>query len=149
MYIRTNSENKDFTNLVRLLDEDLKIRDGEDHALYARYNKTGSLNHVIVAYDKNNAVASGALRELDKTTIELKRMFVVESKRRMGLAGGMVKELEKWAKELGYKTCVLETGKAQPEAIALYFKMGYERTDNYGPYAGLGNSICFRKIISH
>jgi putative acetyltransferase len=147
MYVRTNSENKDFIELVRLLDEDLKIRDGEDHAFYASFNKTGSLKHVIVAYENNNAVACGALRDFNKTTVELKRMFVVENKRRMGLASGMVNELEKWAKELGYKTCVLETGKEQPEAIGLYLKMGFELTEKYGQYAGMGNSVCFRKVI--
>ena len=34
--IRTNSENKDFIKLVRLLDFDLEKRDGVDHSFFAQ-----------------------------------------------------------------------------------------------------------------
>ncbi len=54
----------------------------------------------------------------------------------------------KWASELGYTSCVLETGKRQPEAIALYTKNGYKIIPNYEQYEGVENSVCFRKIIS-
>lgn len=33
--IRTDSDNQDFTELVRLLDADLAERDGNEHAFYA------------------------------------------------------------------------------------------------------------------
>ena len=55
--------------------------------------------------------------------------------------------LEKWASELGYKKAILETGKGQPEAIALYQKAGYQIIENYGPYKGLDNSVCMGKNI--
>ena len=57
-------------------------------------------------------------------------------------------ELEAWAAELSYSKCILETGKRQPEAIALYLKQGYVNIPNYGQYAGVDNSVCFEKIIS-
>jgi putative acetyltransferase len=56
-------------------------------------------------------------------------------------------ELEAWAAELGYPKCVLETGKRQPEAIALYEKQGYQRISNYGQYIGVENSVCFEKVL--
>ncbi len=56
-------------------------------------------------------------------------------------------ELEKWAAELGYNKCVLETGKKQPEAIALYKRSGYKIIPNYGQYIGIENSVCFEKAI--
>ena len=41
--IRTDSENKDFIELVRHLDAELAIRDGDDHAFYAQFNKIAKL----------------------------------------------------------------------------------------------------------
>ncbi len=57
-------------------------------------------------------------------------------------------ELEFWATEMSYEKCVLETGKRQPEAIALYAKNGYKVMRNYGQYAGIENSICFEKALN-
>ena len=54
--IRTNSDNSDFQLLVRDLDLELKIRDGEDHAFYAQYNKTYSIKYLLLAYEINPLV---------------------------------------------------------------------------------------------
>jgi putative acetyltransferase len=64
-----------------------------------------------------------------------------------GIAAQILNELEKWAKELNYKKCVLETGHKQPEAIALYKKNGYKQIPNYGQYIGIENSVCFEKLL--
>jgi putative acetyltransferase len=50
---RTNSDDIDFKNLVVLLDQDLAIRDGEDHAFYNQFNKTDKIKHVIVFYEND------------------------------------------------------------------------------------------------
>src|SRR5436190_20668609 len=118
--IRTDSANKDFTELVSLLDADLKIRDGEDHAFYAQYNKTDKIKHVIVAYQNGFPVGCGAIKAYLLEVAEVKRMFVRPEFRGQGIAGRILKELESWAPELGFQQLILETGKAQPEAIALY-----------------------------
>ena len=146
-YLRTNSENNDFIELVKLLDAELRIRDGADNAFYAQFNKIDAIRNAIVAYDNQMPVACGAFKPFDEHSVEVKRMYVVEEKRRQGLAEGVLTELEKWASELGYKILVLETGKKQPEAIRLYTKSGYQVTENYGQYKGVENSVCFRKII--
>lgn len=146
-YVRTDSQNPDFSGLVRLLDADLAIRDGEDHAFYAQFNKTHLLRHAMVAYNDGVPVACGALKPFDEQSIEVKRMYVAEEQRRKGFAKGVLMELEKWAAELGCRHLVLETGKNQPEAIGLYKNMGYEVTDNYGQYIGIDNSVCFRKTL--
>lgn len=146
-YLRTSSENKDFVELVKLLDAELKVRDGDDHAFYAQFNKTDSIRNAVVVYDKELPVACGAIKAFDPDSAEVKRMYVVEGKRRMGLAKGVLAELEKWAAELGYKNLVLETGKNQPEALQLYKSTGYLVTENYGQYRGVENSVCFRKQL--
>lgn len=145
---RTNSDNTDFIQLVRELDTDLAIRDGDEHAFYAQLNTTQNLNTVIVIYDGELAVGIGALREYEPGLMEIKRMYVLPEKRGLGIASQVLIALEGWAKELGYKKCVLETGKKQPEAIALYHKNNYTVIPNYGKYAGVENSVCFEKIIN-
>ena len=79
--------------------------------------------------------------------MEVKRMYTLPDFRGKGIATIVLQELEKWAKELRMEKCMLETGKRQPEAIALYTKNGYRLIPNYGQYAGVENSVCFEKLL--
>ncbi len=144
---RTNSDNSDFRNLVALLDQDLAIRDGEEHAFYAQFNRVTHIHHVVVAYKNEEAVGCGAFKEYAAAIAEIKRMFVLPQHRGHGIAGLILTELEQWAKELHYTSCILETGMKQPEAIRLYQKSGYSIIPNYGQYAGVENSVCMQKEI--
>jgi putative acetyltransferase len=147
-FIRTNSENKYFQELVRELDADLKIRDGADHTFYSQFNKIDKIRHAIVAFDNEVPVGCGAIKELSNDSMEVKRMYVPPSKRGTGIATAILKELENWASELKYNKCLLETGKKQPEAIELYKKNGYRIIPNYGQYEHVENSVCFEKILN-
>lgn len=142
---RTNSEDLDFQILVKELDAELKILDGNDHGFYSQYNKIDAIKYAIVAYDVDTPVGCGAIKEYEPGTLEIKRMYVVPHKRGQGIASIILKELENWAQELGYQKCVLETGKRQPDAIQLYTKNGYTPIPNYGQYEGVENSVCFGK----
>lgn len=146
--IRTDSDDSAFRELVVLLDRDLQIRDGDEHSFYAQFNKIDKIRHVVVAADeKGAAVGCGAIKEYEKGTAEIKRMFVRPERRGRGIAGEILAALEVWASELGFSQCVLETGLKQPEAVGLYQKSGYETIPNYGQYAGVENSVCMRKSI--
>jgi putative acetyltransferase len=145
---RTDSGNPDFIALVNQLDAELAQRDGTDHSFYAQFNKVDTIKHVVVAYENGLPVSCGAIKEYDKDTMEVKRMFTLPESRGKGMATAVLQELEKWAAELSYQKCVLETGKKQPEAIAVYKKNGYRQIPNYGQYAGIENSVCFEKEIS-
>lgn len=144
---RTNSDDSDFQTLVRLLDTDLAIRDGADHAFFAQFNKIAAIKHAVVIYDNGQAVGCGAIKEYEENVMEVKRMFVLPEKRGKGFASIVLKELENWAAELGYPTCILETGIKQPEAIRLYEKNNYKRIPNYGQYAEVESSVCFQKNV--
>ena len=144
---RTNSDDANFRKLVQLLDLDLQERDGEEHLFYAELNKTDSLKTVVVAYENDEAIACGAIREYSKESMEVKRMFVSPLQRGKGIASKILTELEIWCVELGYKKCVLETGKNQPEAINLYKKNHYQLVPNFGKYEGVENSVCFEKEL--
>jgi putative acetyltransferase len=143
--IRTDSQNLDFKNLVRLLDAELAITDGEEHAFYDQFNKIDMIKYVVVGYFENRPVACGAIKEFDALTMEVKRMYVVKSERGKGQASRILKALENWAREMSYSRCVLETGIRQPDAIALYKKNSYTLIPNYGQYIGVENSLCFEK----
>ena len=147
--IRTHSENADFIELVKHLDSDLAERDGEEHSFYAQFNTVDKIKYVVVAYKGKLAIACGAIKEYDKSTMEIKRMYTDNGFRGSGIASKVLGELEQWTSDLSYEKCVLETGMKQPEAIRLYEKNGYNLIPNYGQYAGVENSRCFEKILKH
>lgn len=145
---RTNAENSDFISLVSKLDAYLSITDGDEHSFYDQFNKIDSIKHVVVAYVDARPVACGAIKQIDLDKMEVKRMYVMPLERGRGYATKILKALEEWTTELGFKICVLETGKRQKEAVALYEKNNYKRIANYGQYTGVDNSICFQKKLS-
>ena len=145
---RTNSDDLDFQKLVAELDKDLAIRDGEEHSFFAQFNKISTIKYVVLIYENDIAVGCGAIKEYEENTMEIKRMFVPQEKRGKGIASIVLKELENWAKELGNKKCILETGIKQPEAISLYKKNDFSIIKNYGQYAEVENSVCFEKSIN-
>ena len=145
--IRTDASHADFIALVKALDADLANRDGRDHSFYDQFNKIDTIKYAVVAYENGKPVSCGAIKEYTPGSMEVKRMYTLPEHRGKGTAAVVLKELELWAKELGYKTCVLETGKRKPEAIRLYEKNGYTYIPNYGQYAGVDNSVCFEKQL--
>ncbi len=144
---RTNSDDKDFIELVKWLDADLAKRDGNEHAFYAQFNKIDKIKYVVVAYENDNPIACGVIKEYAPGIMEIKRMYTLPGSRGKGIATQILIELEKWAAELFFEKCILETGKRQTEAIALYNKNGYKLIPNYGQYTGIENSLCFEKVM--
>ncbi|PJB12814.1 MAG: GNAT family N-acetyltransferase [Flavobacteriales bacterium CG_4_9_14_3_um_filter_40_17] len=144
---RTSTENPDFMKLVKQLDADLAVTDGDEHAFYDQFNKLDAIKYVLLAFENETAVGCGAIKEFDAQTMEIKRMYVAPDYRGKGIASEVLTALEKWAAELGYATCILETGTRQSSAIRLYQKNGYQQTPNYGQYAQVQNSLCFEKKL--
>lgn len=144
---RTDSDDTNFQKLVAALDKELAIRDGAEHSYYAQFNKIDLIKNAVVAYENETAVGCGAVKKFSDEAMEVKRMFVPANERGKGIASLVLRDLEAWAKELGFQKCVLETGLRQPEAISLYEKNGYARIPNYGQYIGMENSVCFEKML--
>jgi GNAT superfamily N-acetyltransferase len=101
----------------------------------------------LLGYVDGKVVASGALRPLDGTVAEVRRMYVLPSARRAGHAAQMLRALEAAARDMRYSTLRLETGYRQLPAIALYLRSGYRRIDPFGPYADDPTSVCFEKQV--
>ena len=99
-------------------------------------------------------VASGAWRAHDdveafgtRRTAEIKRMYVAPDARSRGLARTMLAHLERTAAEAGAEAMILETGTAQPEAMALYESSGYTRIPSFGYYQNEPLNRCYAKPL--
>lgn len=146
-FIRTTSEDADFRKMVYALDEDLNLRNGDIQRQYDQYNKIDRIKHAMVIYFDDKPVGCGCFKKFDDEMVEMKRMFVLPEMRGKQLAARMLQELEKWAIEESNTVAVLETGRRQIEAQRLYSIAGYFRTENYGQYIGMEDSICYRKVL--
>jgi len=114
---------------------------------YKEFNRLDKINNIVVAYKNKFAIGCGAFRKIDAHTVEIKRMYVKKEHRGLGIAKAILAVLESWAKQEKFKNCILETGDKQEEAIQLYKKMGYHKIPNYGQYAEMKNSNCFKKSL--
>jgi putative acetyltransferase len=145
--VRTDSADQDFINLVRALDSELAIIDGEEHSFYSQFNKIDNIQCVVIAYQHDEPMGCGAIKDYRGEAMEIKRMYVSPESRNKGVASKILFDLESWTRELNYSKCILETGIRQPDAIALYRKNGYIQIPNWGQYIGVENSVCFEKTI--
>lgn len=102
----------------------------------------------LVARSGGAAVGCVALRPSALGIAEIKRMFVSVEARNRGVGTLLLRAIEAWAQDYGYREVILETGTAQPEAIALYTKRGYRAIPNFGMYADDPRSRCFGKTLS-
>ncbi len=146
-FIRTTSVDTDFRNMVNALDDDLNQRNGDVQRQYDQYNKIDKIKHAMVIYVDDLPVGCGCFKPFDSKTVEMKRMFVKPEMRGRQLAARLLKELETWAIEEGNTGAVLETGVRQVEAQRLYTIAGYSKTENYGQYIGMEDSLCYRKVL--
>jgi len=92
----------------------------------------------VVATSDGAPVACGGVRRFDRTTGEIKRMWVASSWRGAGLGTRLLRRLESEALSLGYSRAVLDTNRSLTEAIAMYGRAGYREIAPYSednPYA--------------
>jgi DNA-binding MarR family transcriptional regulator/GNAT superfamily N-acetyltransferase len=91
----------------------------------------------LVATLHTKPIGSGALKFHDRAPAELKRMWVDESVRGLGVGRRLLRELEDQAARHGARTLRLETNKTLVEAISLYRSAGYTEVAAFNdePYA--------------
>ena len=88
-----------------------------------------------------------AFERVSENLAEMRRLFVRPEYRGNGVASALVGQVEAAASGLGYATLRLETGTRQPEAMALYEKLGYLPTEPFGDYADSPLLRCYAKGI--
>jgi putative acetyltransferase len=107
----------------------------------------GGRGAFLVARDGDRAVGCGAIRLLDPTTAEAKRMYVQPDQRGKGVGQAVLAGLEAAAKTLGVRRLVLETGIYQDAALSFYRRAGFTPVDCWGEYAASPTSICLEKHL--
>ncbi len=92
---------------------------------------------LLVARLRSEPVGCGALKWHGNAPTEIKRMWIAESTRGLGLGRRILVELEAQATRMGATTVRLETNRALNEAIVLYRSSGYHEVDPFNdePYA--------------
>jgi GNAT superfamily N-acetyltransferase len=141
----------DATRLIAALNTELKAlfpEAGATHFSLSQEQVADGDGAFLIAYVDGEAVGCGAVRRLDASTAELKRMFVAQPFRGRGIGRVLVTALEDEARRLGVRHVVLETGTRLPVAIGLYQSMGYVPIPVFGEYiASPETSRCFGKDL--
>ncbi len=101
----------------------------------------------LIAHVDAVAVGMGALRPLEEHSAEVRRLYVLPSHRRLGVARLILAELERQALHFGYHVLRLETGDRQQAALRLYEACGFRRIEAFAPYTDDPTSVCFEKSM--
>lgn len=93
---------------------------------------------LLLASSNNRIAGCVALRKIDASTCEMKRLYVRPEYRGKGLGKQLVVEVIKEARKIGYTLMKLDTIPSMAEAIKLYESLGFKRTTSYrfNPVAG-------------
>ena len=149
---RTTLASPDASRLIAALNAELMATFPEPGATHFSLSDTQVVpgeGAFLVAYIDDAAVGCGAVRRLDETTAEIKRMYVDPSVRGRGIGRALVEALESEARIIGVTTIVLETGTRLASAVRLYEAMGYGRIPLFGEYlSSPDTSVCFGKSLA-
>lgn len=85
----------------------------------------------------------GGVRRWSADVAEVKRMYVVPAYRGRGVARALLAALVEHSRAAGFGEVRLETGTAQPEAMALYESAGFVAIPPYGQYRDHPESRCY------
>lgn len=137
----------DSYSLIEKLSAELAAITGDSgKSNFAIDSMDGDRSLWVLARNKNgDAIGCGAIRPLTENIAELKRMFSDRSIPGVGKA--LLNFLEKSAKNLGYAELWLETRDVNHKAVNFYKNNGYVSIENYGPYIGREEAVCFSKIL--
>ena len=91
----------------------------------------------VVAYLHDEAIGCGAVKHRGGGPSDIKRMWLAEAARGLGLGRRLLSTLEQLARETGARVVQLETNNALVEAIGLYRSAGYEEVPAFNdePFA--------------
>jgi GNAT superfamily N-acetyltransferase len=107
------------------------------------FEKAGG--YFVIAREADDAVGCGGFVPLFEGCVEIKRMFVRGSARRRGVARQVLRHLEAEVYHRGFRSIVLETGRDNFGARALYKAEGYSRIESFPGCVGIPISRCYAK----
>jgi DNA-binding MarR family transcriptional regulator/GNAT superfamily N-acetyltransferase len=101
------------------------------------YEVRPPLGAFVVAYLRGEPIGCGGVKHHPGDVTDIKRMWIAESARGLGLGRRLLAHLEGLARERGSREVRLETGDVLTEAIALYRSAGYVEVASFNdePFA--------------
>lgn len=156
------SEKNNIQTILQVLEADINT----DESLSLLKELSGSLIHItgnsgessfsiddmeveksifVIARSGGKAAGCGAIRRIDDSTGELKRMYAREQG--LGVGTSILNFLENKALEFGFSRLICETRKINVGACSFYIRNGFHVIPNYGKYQGRGEAVCFEKRI--
>lgn len=149
-FVWTDGMNDDFQRFYKITENyynkvvgDKKLRKG-----FIPHNNSALITEALVVYVSERPVACAGLKKYSDRAVEAKRIWVEPQYRKNGIGSQIFEELEKKAKDLGYKKLILQTRAEMTDALKLYDEIGFERIVNYPPYDHLEGAMCFAKAIN-
>ncbi len=141
---KVEPSNIDFQSLVAELNSSLsQITNDSGESSLSSDAFDSSKDGCIVVYLNKVAVACGVFRHHQNEVCELKRMY----SNKPGAGGYLLKQLECYAVEKGYKKAVLSTRRINLKAVNFYKRNSYLESGAYGKYVGVKRSICLSKAL--
>ena len=100
---------------------------------------------IVLCKKNNDFIGCSAIRKIDTTSCELKRMWVQLPYQKLGIGETLLKECIALAKKLNYKEILLDTLKRLQPAIKLYKKYNFIETEAY--YKNPNNNVVYMKLV--
>ncbi|OXG08869.1 ribosomal protein S18 acetylase RimI-like enzyme [Flavobacterium araucananum] len=133
--------------IIEELSENLYLRFGSDGKnSFTDWENDNSKFVFVTAQIDNDIVGCGAIRPINDTTGEVKRMYSKFPGKKTGQT--ILAFLENKAIALGYTNLVLETRVKNESAVQFYQKQGYKIIPNYGKYTDRPEAICLGKSLN-
>ena len=145
--VRTTSDAPAAVELTEQLEAELVERYGPGGGASMPRRRADEYLAFVVALADDVPAACGGVYRHDATRAEVHRMYTRPALRGNGYGAQVLAELERAAAEAGCTEMVLETGTLNPEAVALYQRVGYARIPAFGPYTDTPHSLCFGRSL--
>ena len=113
------------------LDFDLRFQDFEGELASLPGDYAPPSGALLVAFEDGEVSGCVALRRIDASTCEMKRLYVHPAYRQRGIGRMLAERVIRIARELGYRSMKLDTVPGMTEANALYRSLGFVDTEPY------------------
>lgn len=141
-------DNRAIANIIRTVmpefgasGKGFAIHDEEVDDMYATYSQNG---HAYFVFEVNGKIVGGGgvgpLKGGNEVTCELKKMYFLPEGRGNGMGQKILTACLQAAKNLGYKTCYLETFNTMHQAMKLYERNEFKKIN--GPCGNTGHFAC-------